>query len=173
MNKVIIIDLLPAFVICSFCKKDFEVLNCHGWKCEEKLKHQRNECNHGNDSVLNNFNTVNLDQNKIVNNNCHKCTCGKKCKGLCGLKVHQKSCRAITSLNSDNTVINKTKQDAIKNHFLTTNSKQDWHLANMYSHSELLLIHIKKNLDETMSLMNFTVYHYFCDNYGYKNIISE
>ena len=80
MNKVIIIDLLPVFVICSFCKKDFEVLNCHGWKCEEKLKHQRNECNHGNDSVLNNFNTVNLDQNKIVNNNCHKCTCGKKVK---------------------------------------------------------------------------------------------
>lgn len=51
MNKVTIIDLLAAFVISSFCKKDFEVLNCHGWKCKEKLKHQRNEGNNGNDRV--------------------------------------------------------------------------------------------------------------------------
>ena len=190
MNKVTIIGILAVFVICSFCKKDFEVLNRHSWRCKEKLKHQRNERNHGNDSVSNNFNTVNLDRNQTVNNDCHKCICGKICKGLRGLKVHQRSCRAITSLNNDNIVIDNIEQDAIENHFVTTNSKQDefpslkegvklprspedWCLANLYFHSELLSINIKNNLNEAMSLMNSIVYNYFRDNCGYKNTISE
>ena len=46
-------------------------------------------------------------------------------KKLHGLKVHQRSCRAITSLNSNNIVIDIIEQDAIENHFVTTNSKQD------------------------------------------------
>ena len=78
MNKVIIVGILAIFVICSFSKKDFEILNRQSWRCKEKLKHQRNKCNQGNDSVSNNFNTVNLDRKEIVNNDCHKCICGKK-----------------------------------------------------------------------------------------------
>ena len=80
MNKVTIIGILAVFVICSFCKKD---LNQHSWRCREKLKHQRNEFNYGSDSVSNNLNTVKLDLNEIVNNDCHTCICGKKCIGLC------------------------------------------------------------------------------------------
>ena len=100
-----------------------------------------------------------------------KCICGKKCKGLRGLKVHQRSCRAITSLNNDNIVIDNTEQDAIENHFVTKNSNQDefpslkggvklpkspedWNLANLYFHSELSSINIKNNLNEAMSFMN-------------------
>ena len=49
-----------------FCKKDFEVLNRHNWRCKERIKHERNEGKHGNDSVSNNFNIVNLDRNDIV-----------------------------------------------------------------------------------------------------------
>ena len=60
MNTVTIIGILAVLVICSFCKKDFEALNHHSWRCKEKLKHQRNEGGHGNDSVSNNFNIVNL-----------------------------------------------------------------------------------------------------------------
>ena len=174
MNKVTINGLLVLFVICSFCKKDFEVLNRHSWRCKEKLKHQRNEDNHGNDIVSISFDTVNLDRNKIVNNDCHKCICGKKCKGLRDLRVHQRSCRAITSLNNDNIVIDNTEQDVIENHFVTTNIKQDefpslkegvklpkspedWNLANLHFHSELSSIDIKNNLNEAMSLMNSTV----------------
>ena len=190
MNKVTSIGLLVVFVICSFCKKDFEILNCHNWRCKEKLKHQRNKDNHGNDRVSDSFNTVNLDPNEIVNNDWGKCICGKKCKGLRGLKVHQRSCRAITSLNNDNIVIDNTEQDAIENHFVTKNSNQDefpslkggvklpkspehWNLANLYFHSELSSINIKNNLNEATSLMNSTVHNYFRDNYGYKNTISE
>ena len=171
MNKVTIIGLLALFVICSFCKKDFEILNRHSWRC--------------NDRVSNSFNTVNVDPNEIMNNDCQKCICGKKCKGLRCLKVHQRSCRAITSLNNDN-----TKQDAIENHFVTTNSNQDefpflkegvklpkspedWNLADLYFHSELSSISIKNNLNEAMSLMNSILYNYFHDNYGYKNKMSE
>ena len=118
-------------------------------KCREKLKHQRNKANHGNDSVSNNFNTINLDRQKIVNNDCHKCICGKNCKKLRGLKVHQRS-----SLNKDNIIIDNIEQDAIENHFVATNRKQvefssleegvklpespeDWRLANLCFHSEL------------------------------------
>ena len=90
MNKITIIGILAVFVICSFCKNNFEALNRHSWRCKEKLKHQRNEGNHGNESVSNNFNTVNLDHKKIVNNDYHKCICGKKCKRLRGLRVHQR-----------------------------------------------------------------------------------
>ena len=106
----------------------------------------------------------------------------KNVKRLRDLKVHQRSCRAITSLNNDNIVIDKMEQDAIGNHFVTTNRKQDeypslkesiklpkspedWRLANHYFHSELSSINIKNNLNEAMSLINSTVYNYFRDNY--------
>ena len=78
----------------------------------------------------------------------------------------------------------------MKNHFVMTNSKQDeflslkkgvklpkspegWRLANQYFHLELSSINRKNNLSEAMSLVNSTVFNYFRDNYGYKNIISE
>ena len=50
--------LYLLFVV--FAKKDFEVLNHRSWRCKEKLKHQRNEGNHDNNSVSNDFNTVDL-----------------------------------------------------------------------------------------------------------------
>ena len=97
-----------------------------------------------------------------------------------------RSCRAITSLNNNNFVIDNIKQDVIEKHFVTTNSKQnefpslkegvklpklpeDWRLANLYFHSELSSMNIKNNLNEAMCLMNSTVYSYFRENYGYKN----
>ena len=92
--------------------------------------------------------------------------------------------------NNDNIVIDNIEQDAIENNFVTTNSKQDefsslkegaklpkspedWRLANLYFYSQLSSINIKNNLNEAMSLMNFTVYNHFRDNYGYKNTITE
>ena len=80
MNKVTIIGLLDVFVICSFCKKNFEVLNHHSRRCKGKLKHKRKLGNHGNDSTSNSFNAVNLGHNEIVNNDCHKCIYGKNVK---------------------------------------------------------------------------------------------
>ena len=82
INKVKIVGLTAVFVTCTFCKKDFEVLNCHSWRYREKLKHQRNKGNHGKDSVSKTFNTVNLDPNDIVNNDSYKCICGEKGKRL-------------------------------------------------------------------------------------------
>ena len=111
MNKVKINGLLAVYISYLQCLQiNFEDLNCHSCKSKEKLKHRRNKGNHGNDSVSNNFDTVNLDHNKTLNNDCRKCNCGKKSKGLCGLKVHQRSCRAITSLSSSNFVIDNIKQ---------------------------------------------------------------
>ena len=66
----------------------------------------------------------------------------KNVKRLRDLKVHQRSCRAITSLNNDNIVIDKMEQDAIGNHFVTTNRKQDEYLllkkaSNYQSHLKI------------------------------------
>ena len=94
------------------------------------------------------------------------------------------------SLNNSNIVLDNIEQDAIENHFVTTNSNQDeflflkkdirlpkspedWNLANLYFHSELTSVNIKSNLNEAMSLMNSIVYNYFRDNFGCKSTISE
>ena len=50
---------------------------------------------------------------------------GKISKGLHGLKVNQRSCRAITSLNNNNMVGGNTEQNTIENRFFTGNSNQD------------------------------------------------
>lgn len=175
MNEITIRGLLTVVTICSFCHKSFEVIKRHTWRCKEKLNHHRNEGiegNHGNDNVLLNA-EVNLNRNDIANNNSPKCICGRICKGLRGLKAHQRSCRSITSLKDENTVDNENinKQHVMNNQFATANnndkdespslkegiklpkSPEDWRLANMYFHSELSKINIKGNLFSCLFLM--------------------
>ena len=66
INKVTIVGLLVVFVICSFCQKDFEVLNRHSCRCKEKLTNQRNEDSDDNYSVSNKCDTVNLAPNELL-----------------------------------------------------------------------------------------------------------
>ena len=95
-------------MICSFCQKDFEILNRHSWRRKENFKHHTNKDNHDSNSVSNNCNTVNLDHND-GNNDCPKYICGNMCKGFCGLKICQRSSSASIYSKNNNMVNDNTQ----------------------------------------------------------------
>ena len=84
-----VIVLFLAFTVCEFCGKDFESLNRHKWKCKSIT------------TANNNASSNNIVNPEIINNRSISsveyisCSCGKRCKGLCGLKTHQRSCKAV------------------------------------------------------------------------------
>ena len=89
--------LFLVMAICSFCGKDFVSLGRHSWRCKSKL-HMGEESfgNSAQQTCLNTEATM-ANINTSTPSNCHHvtCCCGKVCKGLRGLKMHQRNCRAV------------------------------------------------------------------------------
>ena len=106
--------------LCPFCGKDFKSLGKHKWRCEEKL-HTTLSITQGNHDNIILHRTIETPSNSLanLNNNIEPnhseghltaydenqqqnkrtdedftCYCGKKCKGLRGLRAHQRSCVA-------------------------------------------------------------------------------
>ena len=110
---------------------------------------------------------------------------GKKCKGLRGLKAHQRSCRTIKTLcnevlddlNSNNRTDQQEEitidENIVNEHAnlktginLPKNDK-DWEIANSFFHMELSIDDINTvSLDEVVNKFSETIYNYFRDNYG-------
>ena len=106
ISKWVIIPFL-ALTVREFCGKDFKEANMHNWRCKSR-SHQSSSNNHVANEKASSSNIVNPEiiNNRSVANVEHiHCSCGKKCKGLRGLKAHQRSCRVIKSM-SDNFVDN-------------------------------------------------------------------
>ena len=106
---------------CEFCKKEFTSLGRHRWRCKARVNtdsidlDQRQVINsyHAtrpfennpdfigeNASIANTNNMVNGEESENTlqeHNDPHRftCYCGKKCKGLRGLKAHQRSCHVV------------------------------------------------------------------------------
>ena len=107
--------------ICEFCGADFVYLGKHFWRCKQRvqpvnhptvdnpmrppdtstsLTNDQYNGDHAH-SIINeerplNFNSVEQSLNNQNNNDdCYMkgCYCGKLCKGLRGLKAHQRSCK--------------------------------------------------------------------------------
>ena len=103
MVSKFIIYTLSVLAVCSFCGEDFISLGHHTWRCKRKL-HQGASQNHitnGNSHLPQDLFILNnniSDNNGPANTEGIKCACGKKCKGLRGLKAHQRSCRTIKTL---------------------------------------------------------------------------
>ena len=98
-----VITLFQAFVVCKFCGKFFESLNWHKWTCKSR-SHQssgNNNVANSNTSLNNIVNPEIINNRSISNVEYISCSCGKQCKGLRGLKAHQRSCRVIKPV-SDN-----------------------------------------------------------------------
>ena len=99
--------LVAVLVICQFCNIDFTSSGRHQWRCKNKLNQGEGEQSNGTNMPFRNSerNSVNeritLRQRTQVNENHVPCCCGKKCKGLRGLKNHQRSCRTIRGLNGN------------------------------------------------------------------------
>ena len=106
--------IITEEVECEFSKKDFISLGRHIWRCKAKFE-QSSFRNHESVNTNNvaieraDISMVNLnDEHGNVNPEAHEtnydrdmqstsivyyeCHCGKKCKGLQGLKAHQRSC---------------------------------------------------------------------------------
>ena len=119
-----ILTALASFcdrIECEFCKKELTSLRRHRWRCKARVNtnsidlDQRQIINsyHATRPFKNNQdfigeNALIANTNNMVNNEESEnalqehndsrrftCYCGKKCKGLCGLKAHQCSCHVV------------------------------------------------------------------------------
>ena len=105
MKVTTLLLLLIFSVVCNYCGKDFISLGKPSWSCKSKILNQQDR-NHDNGGNLENCNNVKLpdiqvNSVSISNTDNVLCNCGKSCKGLRGLKSHQRSCRIIKSLNDE------------------------------------------------------------------------
>jgi len=104
MFRYRLVSLLALFVVCSFCGGDFKSLGRHAWRCKEKLRStdQEDLIHRNTQGPCNTPISITFESNDRVSNcTSVKCCCGKVCNGLRGLKMHQRSCRVITSLDSE------------------------------------------------------------------------
>ena len=141
--------------------------------------------------------SITIAEKVPCNNDFIHCMCGKKCKGVRGLKRHQRSCLTIKSFSAD--IINDLQanynSDSNNGHFEVNesqldelnedspqlksgvklpNSQEDWKLANDFFHAHLPIENItNENMNEIVNNFNNTVYSYFKENYGLKSDIAD
>ena len=82
---------LALFIVCSFCQKDFQYLGRHSFRCKKK-------CSFPGDVSIQ---TLQDDSNQVCKQIVVKCSCRKECKGVKGLKMHQRRCRVIEKMDDD------------------------------------------------------------------------
>ena len=163
MVSKFIIYTLSVLAVCSFCGEDFISLGRHTWRCKRKL-HQGASQNHvtnGNSHLPQDLFILNnniSDNNGPANTEEIKCACGKKCKGLRGLKAHQRSCRTIKTLcievlddlNSNNRA-DQQKEITIDENIVNEHANlktginlpkndKDWEIANSFFHMSFQLM---------------------------------
>ena len=188
------VALAVIFVVCAFCGKDFISLGRHSWRCKSKLNSE-NDFTRVNTSPLNLFSPDSMPV--ITNGNKEvKCTCGKHCKGLKGLKAHQRSCRIILGLHENlrNDLDEENYDDIDENTFGDTNdsnctltpiicignstesmkngvklpkSTHQWSIANDFFKAAFLNRPISSaGLNDVIKEFNVVIYNYFKDTCG-------
>ena len=144
MGIKIVLVLVLSMIVCSFCGNDFKSVNRHVWRCQARME----EVNPDKGDEAEELSNISGEL---------KCICGKVCKGLRGLRGHQRSCRSIKPM-SDEISVEDTIQDrsgnvACNSTFLDENpnikpgiklpkTNEEWELANTYFKSQLNLIDI-------------------------------
>ena len=100
MFRSFVLWILLFFAICSFCGKEFQALGRHTWRCKRRLDN-----NDSGPSVSINIPFIEIENESasVINERIVKCSCGKECKGMKGLKMHQRRCRVISGFQSDDT----------------------------------------------------------------------
>ena len=181
MISKLITFVFLTLTLCSFCGVDFISINRHLWRCPKRpeAQKQRTECS---DSSVDQTLSENHINNNPSNTEQIKCACGKSCKGLRGLKSHQRSCRTIKTLCNDMLEDLETTdqhEEATIPPEITEESPQfkpgvklpqtssDWEIANSYFHAHLPLGQLKNgNLNVLATQFNDTIYNYFKENFG-------
>ena len=185
-----ILFIFASLVICNFCNLDFVSIKRHTWRCKFKIPMGENQRNHRID-ITTIDHAVDISRNRS-NSYLIKCVCGKECKGLRGLKTHQRTCCTIKSISDE------LHNDSIENDFIDENNcgevisestselpnlkdgvklptaSADWELANSYFHNKLPVNEIKEgDLNYLAEQFSTVVYNYFKDSYGFKKNVSR
>ena len=172
--------LLIFSVVCNYCGKDFISPGRHSWHCKSKIPNQQDR-NHGNGENVENCNNVEFPDVKvndvsISNTGNVSCTCGKSCKGLCGLKSHQQSCRIIKSLNDEllhdieqfnDVEIETENYTIIRSPSLKSGVNLSNTMANTFFIANISCADIKgRDLNTVVQDFNTIIYDYFKTNFG-------
>ena len=97
MIRASLIGFFLLFTVCSLCGKDFVSLGRHSWRCKSKIVYEDRTNSNGNTIPR-----IPIQKAGVTANiSGVKCCCGKLCKGVRGLKAHQRSCRVTTGLNEN------------------------------------------------------------------------
>ena len=98
MIRSSLIAMLSIFVVCSFCGQDFVALGRHSWRCKQRINQREQE---NPDATLRPVPVLQSSNVPLSSRTVVKCCCGKICKGPRDLKMHQRSCQVINSLNDE------------------------------------------------------------------------
>ena len=133
--------------------------------------------------------SLQLDSGPVSGYNIVKCVCGKECKGMKGLKMHQRRCRNMdntefsqpprfeySNIDTREADIERQQEEItveslniseIKPGIKLPKSNEQWIEAKAYFRS--IFSHIKlqpESLDEPINFMNDSIYDFFKFNYG-------
>ena len=180
MKVTTLLVLLIFSVVCNYCGKDFISPGRHSWRCKSKIPNQQDR-NHGNGENVENCNNVEFPDVKvndvsISNTGNVSCTCGKSCKGLCGLKSHKQSCRIIKSLNDEllhgieqfnDVEIETENYTIIGSPSLKSGVNLPNTMANTFFIANISCADIKgRDLNTVVQDFNTIIYDYFKTNFG-------
>ena len=82
--------MLAIYIICTYCRKDFQSLGRHSWHCKEKVNTCRPK------QAINVIQES--DSQSSVDTQLLQCIYGKEYKGVKGFKMHQRLCRVIEDM---------------------------------------------------------------------------
>ena len=105
MVRSYIIVLFALFAICSFCGKEFVALGRHQWRCKQRVRNNNTvPCGEENIPLITGKDSpvCSIDIARI------KCCCGKSCKGIKGLRIHQRSCKLVHNLGEEESTIEES-----------------------------------------------------------------
>ena len=175
--------IFAVFIECSFCGKDFKSLGRHTWRCKKR----RSNSSETDEQPIP---TLQDESNQVCKRIVVKCSCGKECKGVKGLKMHRRRCRVIEDMDEDQRsafeILNddvcseSTNEQAIEVDKLANvrikpgvklpRSPDEWTAANDYFKTVFGNFQMQPtSIDLTIEFMNNNIYNYFANLYGTIN----
>ena len=165
-----IMVLFALLTVCSFGGNDFVALGRHQWRCKQRV-HSNTTGPDGDINIPLVTGTVspvrNIDVASI------KCCCGKSCKGIRGLRIHQRSCRIVNNLGEEESTIDERyceteecPEEHLADHFeLNTGiclprSNNKWLLANTLFQLALVNVVVNEStVTDVAKLMSAAIYN--------------
>ena len=192
MKQISILGLFAVLVVCTFCGLDFKSLGRHQWRCKAKLGNKDRDssttANERNSGILDSEQGNLFDgasevlTTQVSNTSGVKCACGKHCKGLRGLKMHQRSCRFIAGLNEEIATMDDERSEEgeidigesmppehpeLKPGIKLPKSDSEWANSDLFFGAELAMDCMNDfNINDVIYDMSNKVYNYFADNFG-------